>query len=214
MKKKLFLILFLFNLNTIYSQSFVDICNNLCKNEFVTGDYTLEQKNSKVNKIITTKGNYILSLNDGIIWKSIKPIKSVTVYTNNYILQEFNGKQKKLDGKNSKIFVSIAKTISSVFTGNYNELKNNFEIDFIKLDKDETGVNKFNVSLTPTESNLKIVIEKIELIITENFEKNNKNFFIKNLTIYNTNGDFSNYILENNKILTSLEQKDKEHFEK
>lgn len=217
MKKSFSSILFfLFLSNFIFSVdfSFKNICEDLSKTKFISGDFSLVQtvtpKNSKVSRTLNSFGNYFLSAENGIVFCTTSPIKAVSAMTSTYLYQETNGRGKKIDGSKNETFLKIANIISSMFLGKYDSIIENFSVDF-KIVEDKI----FQAEFLPTEKTLSTVIKKIYL--SGSFEKNQNgilNSKINNFVIENFNGDKTEYVLENQVVRDFLTKEEMQYFEK
>lgn len=181
------------------------ICSKLSKDKIVKGDFTLAQKSAKTQRTINSLGTYTLSQEDGIIWFTEKPVKSVMVMMNDKIVQEMRGQKKVMDGKQNETFKGIANVISAIFTGRYEEIKNKFEV---VQKKSSDGV--FEFELVPTDKTIASYLKNVSIKarITDNGAE------ISEFTIIQFNDDEKKYVLSGQTKPDSLTESEKQYFEK
>lgn len=187
--------------------TFKNVCENLSKDKIVRGSFTLKQKSGKTQKSISSSGTYTLSQQDGIIWFTEKPVKSVMVMMNEKIIQEIRGQKKIMDGKQNETFKEIANVISSIFTGRFEEINNKFEINFKIDDVDGT---KYYVVLIPLDKTIASYLKSVSIngICTKSKTE------ILNFTILQFNDDEKTYTFSDQIKHTTLTESEEQYFEK
>lgn len=187
------------------SDSFQSICFKLSKDKIVKGNFILAQKSAKTQKTINSSGTYTLSQQDGIIWFTEKPVKSVMVMMNDKIVQEMRGQKRVMDGKQNETFKGIANVISAIFTGRYEEIKAKFEI----VEK-SSAENVFEFELVPTDKTIAAYLKNVSIKarITDNGAE------ISEFTIIQFNDDEKKYVLSGQTKPDSLTESEKQYFEK
>lgn len=158
--KKIFLFLTALSLSIfVYAQNVTleDVCKGLSLKENTTGDFTqIKTINSNGRKLRST-GKYIICP-EGIMWNTLKPFPSKLVITKTQMIQTgADGKQTVMSSSDNQIFENISSTLSSVFSGNSDELNKNFETKFNIAD------GKWNVELTPKDSTIASVMKLLIL---------------------------------------------------
>ena len=154
----------------------------------VKGSYRQKNYIAQTKKTIESSGIFVLSRADGIIWYTEKPQKSVTVMTEQKVLQVFpNGKEKVLGNAGNAIFSAVALLTKSLFT-------------------QDTAVIEKYLHTTKTENGAS-VIKKIELV-------NADNGYIESAVITYGNGDTTEYILSVESFNDALTQDERVYFEK
>lgn len=187
------------------ADSFQSICFKLSKDKIVKGNFILAQKSAKTQKTINSSGTYTLSQQDGIIWFTEKPVKSVMVMMNDKIVQEMRGQKRVMDGKQNETFKGIANVISAIFTGRYEEIKAKFEI----VEK-SSAENVFEFELVPTDKTIAAYLKNVSIKarITDNGAE------ISEFTIIQFNDDEKKYVLSGQTKPDSLTESEKQYFEK
>ena len=201
------------------SDEFKKFCRENAKSKMVRGDFELVQYNEKKKDTKRkSEGNFTLSVDDGIIWFTKKPVEVIQIMTDTKITQYVRGKKKVIDGKDNPTFLSIAKITASLFSGDYDEIEKNFEIEcgYI-LNSVYNGKTEYDVVLTPKkDSAVSSYIKKIQLIICfEDMPQNDKDFkacYISELTIADAAGNVSSYILKNQRETDSLTGDEQKYF--
>lgn len=187
---------------------FERICNKLSKNVLFRGDFELEQFSAKTQRKIISSGNFTLSSQDGIIWFTTKPINSVMAVTDSFIVQQMKGKRRKIDGSKNKTFSQMANIISALFTGKYDVISKDFTIDFNSEKKN--NLTYWKAKLVSNNSTLKSYIKEINI---SGFESKNSSF-ISEIELIQFNDDKSTYRLNNQKVIDTLNDDEKQYFEK
>ena len=133
------------------------VCKSLASHPNTTGDFTQVKTLQTNGRKLTSTGKFIFST-EGILWRTEKPFPSSLILTKDTMVQiAANGKKSVMSGKDNQIFANISETLSSVFSGNADALRRNFECDFTE----EGGV--WNVFLTPKDSTIAAVMKTLVL---------------------------------------------------
>lgn len=165
----------------------------------VKGSYKQKNYIAKTKKTIESSGTFVLSREHGIIWYTEKPQKSVTVMTEQKVLQVFpNGKEKVLGNSGNAIFSSVALLTKSLFTQDTAVIEK-----YLHATQTESGVWVY----TPKDDTLASVIKKIEL-------KNADNGYIGSAVITYGNGDTTEYVLSVSSFNEALTTDATTYFEK
>jgi len=165
----------------------------------VKGSYKQKNYIAKTKKMIESSGTFVLSRAHGIIWYTEKPQKSVTVMTEQKVLQVFsNGKEKVLGNSGNAIFSSVALLTKSLFTQDTAVIEK-----YLHATQTESDVWVY----TPKDDTLASVIKKIEL-------KNADNGYIGSAVITYGNGDATEYVLSVSSFNEALTTDATAYFEK
>ena len=165
----------------------------------VKGSYKQKNYIAKTKKTIESSGTFVLSRAHGIIWYTEKPQKSVTVMTEQKVLQVFtNGKEKVLGNSGNAIFSSVALLTKSLFTQDAAVIEK-----YLHATQTESDVWVY----TPKDDTLASVIKKIEL-------KNADNGYIGSAVITYGNGDATEYVLSVSSFNEALTTDATAYFEK
>ena len=161
MKKTLFAFLILFSgalLSAQTSQSLETICASLAAKKNTTGDFIQTKTIKTNNRKLKSNGTYIIS-QEGILWKTSKPVPVSLILTEDAMIQIApNGKKSVMSGKDNDVFSNISEVLSSVFSGNVDALKKNFNCKFEMKSGSEWAVN-----LEPKDSTIASVMSTLVL---------------------------------------------------
>ena len=184
--------IFLFIISSLTSQTIDNLVT-------VKGSYKQKNYIAKTKKTIESSGTFVLSRAHGIIWYTEKPQKSVTVMTEQKVLQVFpNGKEKILGNSGNAIFSSVALLTKSLFTQDTAVIEK-----YLHATQTESDVWVY----TPKDDTLASVVKKIEL-------KNADNGYIGSAVITYGNGDTTEYILSVSSFNEALTTDATAYFEK
>ncbi len=184
--------IFLFIISSLTSQTIDNLVT-------VKGSYKQKNYIAKTKKTIESSGTFVLSRAHGIIWYTEKPQKSVTVMTEQKVLQVFpNGKEKILGNSGNAIFSSVALLTKSLFTQDIAVIEK-----YLHATQTESDVWVY----TPKDDTLASVIKKIEL-------KNADNGYIGSAVITYGNGDTTEYMLSVSSFNEALTTDATAYFEK
>lgn len=184
--------IFLFIISSLTSQTIDNLVT-------VKGSYKQKNYIAKTKKTIESSGTFVLSRAHGIIWYTEKPQKSVTVMTEQKVLQVFpNGKEKILGNSGNAIFSSVALLTKSLFTQDTAVIEK-----YLHATQTESDVWGY----TPKDDTLASVIKKIEL-------KNADNGYIGSAVITYGNGDTTEYMLSVSSFNEALTTDATAYFEK
>ena len=140
------------------------VCKSLASHPNTSGDFTQTKTLQTNGRKLTSKGVFIFS-QSGILWKTEKPFPSSLILTEDAMIQiAANGKKSVMSGKDNQIFANISGTLSSVFSGNAEELKKNFTC---KFEGDSKGAWK--LYLIPKDSTIAAVMKS--LVLAGTFEE-------------------------------------------
>lgn len=186
---------------------FSRICSKLSKMNIVRGEFDLEQYSKKADRKVVSSGDYTISAEDGIIWFTKKPVKSVMAVTKEFMVQEMNGKQRKIDGSKNPTFSNMANVISSLFTGKYEEINRDFTVECKYIETTNFG---WSIKLTPKDSTIASYIKEINITVDELYE----DCQIFEIKMEMFNGDSSTYRLKNQVLTDNLTSDEAKYFEK
>ncbi|WP_430475482.1 outer membrane lipoprotein carrier protein LolA [Thalassospira lucentensis] len=131
----------------------------ITKNEYLRGTFELSRHLDGFEKPLLSRGEFVLSPQHGLIWKTTIPFPAITVFDEGGIFTiDQNGNRNAMaKGTETRQFVTM---ISSVLSGNWDSLESDF--DATKKDRETTG---WHITLTPSANS--IVGNQIELITAQ-----------------------------------------------
>lgn len=134
------------------------VCKSLASHPNTSGDFTQTKTLQTNGRKLTSTGKFIFCPL-GILWQTEKPFPSSLILTEDAMIQiAANGKKSVMSGKDNQIFANISGTLSSVFSGNAEELKKNFNCKF-----EEGADGGWKVYLTPKDSTIASVMKALLL---------------------------------------------------
>lgn len=134
------------------------VCAALSSRPNTVGDFTQTKLLQTNGRKLKSNGKYIIC-NQGILWRTEKPVPSSLILTKETMVQiSANGNKSVMNGKDNQIFSNISETLSSVFSGDVAALKKNFNCDF---SNGENG--SWAVSLVPKDSTIASVMKTLVL---------------------------------------------------
>lgn len=140
------------------------VCKSLASHPNTTGSFTQTKTLQTNGRKLTSTGKFIFCPL-GILWQTEKPFPSSLILTEDAMIQiAANGKKSVMSGKDNQIFANISGTLSSVFSGNAEDLKKNFTC---KFEGDSKGAWK--LYLTPKDSTIAAVMKS--LVLAGTFEE-------------------------------------------
>ena len=209
MKKNIFILLvlmfFIGGLSAQTSLTLETVCKNLAARPNTTGDFTQTKSLQTNGRKLKSNGKFIIS-NSGILWRTEKPFPSSLILTKDAMVQiAANGTKSVMSGKDNQIFSNISGTLSSVFSGNVNELKKNFICDF-----SEDGKDGWKVSLTPKDSTIASVMNI--LVLSGKCDIKAGTAVLEKLEMAETSGNSILYEFVNQKYPEELSNEEKQNF--
>ncbi len=212
MKKILFAALLLLGFgfatnSSLYAQthSLESVCKSLASKPNTTGDFTQTKTIQANGRKLKSTGKFIIS-NLGIYWKTEKPFPSSLILTEDSMVQvSANGKKSVMSGKDNQIFANISSTLSSVFSGNVDQLKKNFECNF-----SEDAKNGWKILLTPKDSTIASVMNT--LILSGTYDSTSDLAVLASLEMTETSDNTITYEFTNQKYPKELSADEKQIF--
>lgn len=192
--KKVFILLIYF-LTSIFLMA--QIKSEYKDAKLLKGNYKQILYFNRNKKSFESYGDFFVASGYGICWFTKEPKESITVMGEKNISMILpNGEKKILSDSNNAMFSQIANTIKSIFTYDEKAINDSF-------DKSEDE-NK-NIIYTPKNDDLKKILNKIEIEISEKG-------YIERIKIYNKNG-YTEYIMNVLYAGNEITDNEKKYFE-
>ena len=176
--------------------------NGQIKNEYkdaklLKGDYKQILYFNRNQKSFESSGEFFIASEYGICWFTKKPKESITVMGEKNISMILpNGEKKILSDSSNATFSKIANIIKSIFTYDEKAINDSF---------DKTEDENKNIIYTPKNDDLKKILNKIEIKISEKG-------YIERIKIYNKNG-YTEYIMNVLYAGNEITDNEKKYFE-
>ena len=176
--------------------------NGQIKNEYkeaklLKGDYKQILYFNRNQKSFESSGEFFIASEYGICWFTKKPKESITVMGEKNISMILpNGEKKILSDSSNATFSKIANIIKSIFAYDEKAINDSF---------DKTEDENKNIIYTPKNDDLKKILNKIEIKISEKG-------YIERIKIYNKNG-YTEYIMNVLYAGNEITDNEKKYFE-
>ena len=179
------------------------ICNRLSEHPLIKGTFEQTKTIKRLGRSLNSKGNFIIAAELGMVWDTLSPFPSLMAVGRDFIIQTGPGGTKsKLDAQGNETFISLADTISAVFSGNSRILRDKFENYFFQ----DTESGSWTLGLVPRDEAVRVFADRI-ILGGENLPAH-----IKTIVIYSRNGDLISYSLENHRFPGELDDHEKAFF--
>lgn len=181
------------------------VCTALAARPNTCGDFIQIKTISSNGRQLKSSGSFIISPL-GIMWKTEKPFPSSLILTEDSMIQiAANGNKSVMDGKDNQTFSNISATLSSIFSGNAEALKSNFEY---KLTDAANGT--WALSLQPKDSTIASVMKEVKLSGT--ISENRSTASLDSLEISESSNNTIHYDFLNQKYPEELSADEKQNF--
>jgi len=179
--------------------AFITTCSRLAGHPVVRGTFEQEKTLSRLNRSLTSSGNFIIAAGSGMVWDTVKPFPSTLTLGKDYLIQSRpSGQKTVLSAQGNETFLCMAEVISAVFSGNSQSLLDNFEIYY-----SGGGDTAWELGLIPRNTAIGSFAEKIIM---------KGDAAIRSITIYEQGGDTVRYILSNHTYPAELNVHEKAFF--
>jgi hypothetical protein len=128
----------------------------LDKNEYLHGTFELARHLDGFEKSLLSRGEFVISPQHGLVWKTTFPFPGITVLAGDEIftIAENGDRNAMASGSETRQFISI---ISSVLSGNWSPVESQFDID-----ENVPTSTAWEVNLTPhTNSTIATQVNRI-----------------------------------------------------
>lgn len=164
---------------TSQNPAFKEVCKNISSHKITKGSFVQTKVIRKIKREIKSSGTFVIAGEEGLLWNTLKPVKSSMAITKGGILQtNAKGKRTIVSSGENATFAQFSSLITSLFNGDVESLDKNFEIEFIG------SAESWNVNLVPKDSSVKGFIESIEMA---------GNKTIDSMVLNEASGDFTKY---------------------
>jgi hypothetical protein len=190
--------IFRFPLSAESRGAFTGICADLAGHPLVKGTFEQTKTISRLNRSLVSRGDFIITADMGMVWKTLSPFPSTMVVGRDFIIQSVpSGARTKIDALGNETFLRLSETMSAVFSGNSQKLLDNFEVFF-------TGSKgSWILGLVPSERSIRSFADRIIL---------NGDSVIRSIVLFEQNGDAIRYALSNHVFPGALSPSEKALF--
>jgi len=178
--------------------AFKTTCSRISEHVFVRGNFEQEKIVGRLKRSLKSSGNFVIAIGLGMVWDTVKPFPSTLTLGKDYIIQFRPGGQKTvLNAQGNETFLSMSEVISAIFSGNSQELMENFNVYY------SGGISAWELGLIPKNKAIGAFAEKFII---------KGDTAIRSILIYEQNGDTVRYILSNHSYPAELNANEKVFF--
>jgi hypothetical protein len=179
------------------------ICAELAARPLIKGAFEQTKTIVRLNRSLVSKGNFIIAAELGMVWDTRSPFPSTMTVGRDFLVQSLpDGTKSKIDARGNETFISLADTLSAVFTGNAAKLRQNFDNYFF-----ESG-NVWTIGLIPRDAAIRSFAERI--ILSGGTAEGGA--LIRSIIIYEQNGNSAAYVLSGLSFPLALDSDEKALF--
>jgi hypothetical protein len=158
-------------------------CANLAEKSITKGNFAQEKYLNRFDRSLMSSGNFIIAVEQGMVWETLKPFPSTMILGKDFITQSRpDGRKSVLSAQGNETFTQMADVISSIFSGQSQGLLENFEVYFLG------SVSNWNMGLLPRDSVFASFVMKITI---------SGDSAIRSIRLFEQNGDVITYTLSN-----------------
>ncbi|MBO6176295.1 MAG: outer membrane lipoprotein carrier protein LolA [Treponema sp.] len=177
------------------------ILTSITSHKITAGDFTQEKYASALKKPLKSSGTFIFS-QDKILWRTLKPMKTSTAVTPDYIIQTTaSGKRSVIESSSSEIFGTVASAMTSIFSGDSSEIEKYFDITV-------SDGQEWTITLAPKDMTISSALK--EIVISGSYEGSAAR--LGTFTIMQSDTDYTKYSLKNIKFKETLSNEDEAYF--
>ncbi len=135
--------------------SLQDVAELLSRNKVTRGNFVLERTAAN-GKSLKSSGEFVIASDYGIIWKTIKPIKSAQVVAREWTLTESaSGKRVRVDSSKNPVYMQMALLTSALWNGDLAAVQGAADLQFWSDDR------SWRIEMFPKDAAVQMALEKI-----------------------------------------------------
>jgi hypothetical protein len=187
-------------LNAVTRPRYLAVCAEIASRPVIKGNFEQTKTIQRLNRSLVSSGNFIIAAAQGMVWDTRSPFPSVMAVGGDFIIQSTpGGGRSKMDAGGNETFLSLANTISAIFTGNAQSLLEKFDNFFV-----EDSPGAWTIGLIPREASVRGFAERIIL--------RGDSGLLRSILLEERNGGSIQYILSNHVFYDSLSADEKALF--
>jgi hypothetical protein len=176
------------------------ICAELAARPLVKGSFALTKTLPRLNRSLVSRGDFIIAAEQGMVWETRSPFPSTLIVGRDFMAQSTPGGTKsKIDARGNELFMSIADTMSALFTGNAEKLREGFDQYFMET----AGGTGWTVGLVPRERTVRSFMERI--VLSGSASDGGGGALIRSIVIYEPGGGSAAYALSDHRFPAALD---------
>ena len=182
------------------------VCRELTVYKVTSGSFVQERTAANLKRPLRSQGTFVIC-DEGIAWKTEKPVSSLLAVSRDKIIQAApDGRKTVIDGSGNETFKNIAGTLATVFSGDRTELEKNFYVSFSTNGSSPDG-NGWMIRLLPKDSTIAAAMKSIVMEGTSGKES-----FISSVSIEEQGGAGIRYIFSDQVHRAGLTDDEKAYF--
>jgi hypothetical protein len=183
------------------------LCAELAGRPYIQGAFEQTKTIPRLGRSLVSKGNFIIAAELGMVWETRSPFPSTMAVGRDFIIQSVPGGTKsKIDARGNETFLSLADTISAIFTGNAQRLREQFDNYFLEA----PAGTLWTLGLVPREKTVRVFAERI--ILSGDTGGAGKPALIRSIIIHEQNGGSVSYTLSDHRFPAALKADEKALF--
>jgi hypothetical protein len=188
-------------------ENFNAICAQLASRPYAKGVFEQTRTLTKQKRSLVSGGDFIIAADLGVVWITKFPVPSLTTLGRDFMIQSVpGGTRTRIDAKGNEIYLNMADTISSLFTGNIQRLQSGFVNYYTETQTSDGKV--WTVGLVPKD---KVFRNYAQRIVFEGFDDTQR-AVIRSIVIYERNGDSLSYVFSQQSFPARLETHEQAYF--
>ncbi|MDR0289558.1 MAG: outer membrane lipoprotein carrier protein LolA [Treponema sp.] len=187
--------------------NFDAICAQLSSRPYTKGVFEQTRTMRRQNRPLVSGGDFIVAADVGLVWITKFPAPSVTTLGRDYMIQSVpGGTETRIEANGNDMYVSMAETISSLFTGNAEKLKQNFDNFYMEV-RAANG-KTWTMGLIPKDRTFRNFIQQIVLEGADGAQ----GAVVRSIAISERNGNSLTYAFSGQSFPAALEAHEKVYF--
>jgi hypothetical protein len=183
------------------------ICAQLASRPFTKGVFEQTRIIRRQNRPLVSSGDFIIASDLGVVWITKLPAPSITTLGRDYMIQSVpGGTETRIDANGNDMYISMADTISSLFTGNAERLKLSFD-NYYTETMTANGKN-WIIGLIPRDRTFRNYAQQI---VIDGFDGGH-GALIRSIAIHERNGNSLTYAFSGQSFPAALEANEKAYF--
>jgi hypothetical protein len=184
------------------------LCAELAGYPVVKGNFEQTKTIPRLNRSLASTGKFLIAAELGMLWDTRAPFPSTMAVGRDFIIQSVPGGTKtKLDAGGNETFLSLADTLSALFTGKAQTLLEKFDNYF--TESITANGNVWTLGLIPREKAIRAFMERI---ILNGEAAGGKPALVRSILIHEQNGGSVRYTLSDHRFPAALEADEKACF--
>jgi hypothetical protein len=183
------------------------ICAQLSSRSFSKGVFEQTRIIRRQNRPLVSSGDFIIAADLGVVWITKLPAPSTTTFGRDYMIQSVpGGTETRNNANGNDMYISIADTVSSLYTGNAERLKSSFD-NYYTETATANGKN-WTIGLIPRDRTFRNYAQQI---VIEGFD-GGQGALILSIAIHERSGGSLTYAFSGQSFPAVLEAHEKAYF--